>query len=207
MVAEGVPPPLVENAARQLGMPLGPFQLVDEISIELGVKIARATQAALGAVYPESPADDVLTTLAGTGRLGRKAGAGFYTYDPKGKREGLWPGLAERWPVQSQTPDVGEVQHRLAMIQALEAVRALEKGVLTDIREGDVGAILGWGFMPWSGGPFGWLDILGAEQAVAICDTLEAAHGPRFAAPKLLRDLAAEGRSFYGRFAADEAAA
>ena len=86
------------------------------------------------------------------------------------------------------------------MIQALEAVRALEEGVLTDIREGDVGAILGWGFMPWSGGPFAWLDILGAAGAVEICDGLAAAHGARFAPPALLRDLAATGESFYGRF-------
>ena len=63
------------------------------------------------------------------------------------------------------------------MIQTLEAVRALEEGVLTDIREGDVGAILGWGFMPWSGGPFSWLDMLGAGRAVEICDGLAAAHG------------------------------
>ena len=74
------------------------------------------------------------------------------------------------------------------MIQTLEAVRALEEGVLTDIREGDVGAILGWGFMPWSGGPFSWLDILGAARAVAICDALAAAHGaalrPAAAAPR-----------------------
>ena len=86
------------------------------------------------------------------------------------------------------------------MIQTLEAVRALEEGVLTDIREGDVGAILGWGFMPWSGGPFSWLDMLGAGKAVEICDGLAAAHGPRFAAPKLLRELAGQGEGFYTRF-------
>jgi 3-hydroxyacyl-CoA dehydrogenase/enoyl-CoA hydratase/3-hydroxybutyryl-CoA epimerase len=98
------------------------------------------------------------------------------------------------------------VQHRLAMIQTLEAVRALEEGVLTDIREGDVGAILGWGFMPWSGGPFGWLDILGAGRAVEICDGLAAAHGARFTPPAMLRDMAARGESFYGRSAAGAAA-
>ena len=92
------------------------------------------------------------------------------------------------------------------MVQTLEAVRALEEGVLTDIREGDVGAILGWGFMPWSGGPFAWLDILGAAKAVAICDALAAAHGARFEAPKLLREMAAQGESFYGRFRPAKAA-
>ena len=102
---------------------------------------------------------------------------------------------------RTNLPDLTEVQHRLLFAQVLEAVRALEEGVLEDIREGDVGAILGWGFCPWSGGPFSWLDILGAGQAVAICDRLTACHGARFTAPPLLRDMAAKGDSFYGRFA------
>jgi 3-hydroxyacyl-CoA dehydrogenase/enoyl-CoA hydratase/3-hydroxybutyryl-CoA epimerase len=200
MVAEGVEPALIENAARQLGFPLGPLQLVDEVSLDLGVKIAKATRAALGDAYPDSPADAVLFALADQGRLGRKAKAGFYAYDDKGKRERLWPGLREAWPPRPDQPPLTEVQHRLAMIQTLEAVRALEEGVLTDIREGDVGAILGWGYMPWSGGPFSWLDILGAEQAVAIADGLAAAHGDRFAPPALLSGMAERGESFYGRF-------
>jgi 3-hydroxyacyl-CoA dehydrogenase/enoyl-CoA hydratase/3-hydroxybutyryl-CoA epimerase len=84
--------------------------------------------------------------------------------------------------------------------QALEAVRALEDGVLTDIREGDVGAILGWGFAPWSGGPFSWLDMLGAAYTADRCDQLAEAFGSRFACPALLREMAEKGQSFYGRF-------
>jgi 3-hydroxyacyl-CoA dehydrogenase/enoyl-CoA hydratase/3-hydroxybutyryl-CoA epimerase len=207
MVAEGVEPALIENAAKQLGMPLGPLQLVDETSIDLGVKIAKATKAAMGEAYLESPADEVLFALADRGRMGRKAKAGFYAYDEAGKRLGLWPELGALWPVAAEQPELSEVQHRLAMIQTLEAVRALEEGVLTDIREGDVGAILGWGFMPWSGGPFSWLDILGSGKALGIVEGLAARHGARFAAPELLRELAATGGSFYGRFQPDEAAA
>ncbi len=206
MVAEGVRPALVENAAKQLGFPLGPLQLIDETSIDLGVKIAKATKAAMGDAYPETKGDAVLFALADLGRLGRKAKAGFYAYDDKGKRQGLWEGLADRWPVAAEQPELAEVQHRLAMVQALEAVRALEDGVLTDIREGDVGAILGWGFMPWSGGPFSWLDILGAAKAVEIADALAVRHGARFAPPALLRELAATGATFYGRFLPAEAA-
>ena len=202
LVAEGVEPALIENAAKQLGMPLGPLQLVDETSIDLGVKIAKATRAAMGDAYPDGAADEVLFALADEGRLGRKSKAGFYAYDDKGRRQGLWEGLRDRWPPREDQPGLTEVQHRLAMVQTLEAVRALEEGVLLDIREGDVGAILGWGFMPWSGGPFGWLDILGAARAVEICDDLAARHGARFAAPALLRDMASRGASFYGGAAA-----
>jgi 3-hydroxyacyl-CoA dehydrogenase/enoyl-CoA hydratase/3-hydroxybutyryl-CoA epimerase len=132
------------------------------------------------------------------GRLGRKSKSGFYAYDDAGKRQGLWDGLQGRYPLADTQPELHEVQHRLLFAQVLEAVRALEAGVLTDIREGDVGAILGWGFAPWSGGPFGWLDIIGAARAVELCDALTAKHGSRFAAPQMLRDMAASGTSFYG---------
>jgi 3-hydroxyacyl-CoA dehydrogenase/enoyl-CoA hydratase/3-hydroxybutyryl-CoA epimerase len=201
MVAEGVEPALVENAAKLVGMPLGPLQLVDETSIDLGVKIARATKAAMGDAYPDGAVDQVLFAMADDGRLGKKTNAGFYTYDAAGKREGLWPDLATRYPVAEQQPALTEVQHRLLFAQVLEAVRALQDGVLTDIREGDVGAVLGWGFAPWSGGPFSWLDILGAARAVEICEALTDRYGPRFTAPELLRDMAAQGDTFYGRFA------
>ena len=207
MVKEGVKPALVENAAKLVGMPLGPLQLVDETSIDLGVKIARATRAAMGDAYPDGDVDEVLFWMADQGRLGRKAKAGFYAYDEKGKRLGLWEGLAEKFPPAEDQPDVHEVQHRLLMAQVLEAVRAFEEGVLEDIREGDVGAILGWGFAPWSGGPFSWLDMIGAGRAVEICDHLEQEYGPRFKAPALLRELAKRGETFYGRFTDQKKAA
>jgi len=206
MVAEGVEPALIENAAKLVGMPLGPLQLVDETSIDLGVKIAKATRLAMGAAYPDGAVDTVLFAMADQGRLGKKSNAGFYAYDAAGKREGLWDGLEAAYPVAKVQPALTEVQHRLLMAQVLEAVRALEDGVLTDIREGDVGAILGWGFAPWSGGPFSWLDIIGAAQAVEICDGLTATYGARFETPALLREMAEKGQTFYARFADRKAA-
>ena len=207
MVAEGVEPALIENAAKLVGMPLGPLQLVDETSIDLGVKIAKATKAAMGDAYPDDAVDEVLFWMAGLGRMGRKSSSGFYAYDDKGSRLGLWDGLAKKYPVAKDQPDLTTVQHRLLFAQVLEAVRALEDGVLTDIREGDVGAILGWGFAPWSGGPFSWLDMLGAPYAVARCDELAGQFGPRFAVPKLLTEMADKGHSFYGRFGVQTKAA
>jgi 3-hydroxyacyl-CoA dehydrogenase/enoyl-CoA hydratase/3-hydroxybutyryl-CoA epimerase len=198
MLQEGVSPVLIENAAKLVGMPLGPLQLTDETSIDLGAKIARATKA--GDPNYDDTTDELIFWMEGEGRLGRKTKAGFYAYDEAGKRQGLWDGLAARYPEADVQPSVTEVQHRLLFAQVLEAVRALEAGVLMDIREGDVGAILGWGFAPWSGGPFSWLDILGTEYAAERCDALEAAYGPRFACPPLLREMAKKGQSFYGRF-------
>ncbi|MEO1493590.1 MAG: 3-hydroxyacyl-CoA dehydrogenase NAD-binding domain-containing protein [Pseudomonadota bacterium] len=207
MVTEGVKPALIENAAKQMGMPLGPLQLTDETSLDLGYKIAQATRAGMGNAYQPTGADELLEEMvAKRERLGRKSKAGMYAYDENGKRQGLWDGLAEIWPHADQQPSLEDVQHRLMMAQTLEAVRALEEGVLEDIREGDVGAILGWGFAPSTGGPLSWLDILGAARAKEICDDLAARHGDRFKAPALLVEMAEKDERFYGRFAPADAA-
>ncbi|WP_428515219.1 3-hydroxyacyl-CoA dehydrogenase NAD-binding domain-containing protein [Roseovarius sp.] len=207
MVAEGVTPALIDNAARQLGFPVGPLQLVDETSIDLGAKIARATKAAMGDDYPDGAVDEVIFWMEEEGRLGRKSNAGFFDYDEKGKRQGYWQGLEQKYPHAEDQPDLIEVQHRLMFAQVLEAVRALEEGVLEDIREGDVGAILAWGFAPWSGGPFSWLDIIGTPYAAERCDELTAKFGERFTTPDLLREMAGKNQSFYGRFGTQAEAA
>jgi 3-hydroxyacyl-CoA dehydrogenase/enoyl-CoA hydratase/3-hydroxybutyryl-CoA epimerase len=197
MVGEGVTPALVEDACRRLGMPVGGLQLIDETSIDLGVAVARQNKAALGDAYPHDAADAVLMRLLAEGRLGRKNSMGFYDYGEGGRRLGLWDGFAAIWPPQDPQPDSDTVQLRLVLVQVLEAVRALQEGVLEDVREGDVAAVLGWGFAPWSGGPFGWVDATGAAAVVALCDDLAAHHGPRFAAPTLLRAMATDERRFY----------
>ncbi len=206
MVTEGVRPALVENSARALGMPVGPLQLVDETSLELGLSIARATAAGMGAAHVPSGADRLLEEMVERqDRPGRKGRAGMYDYDDRGRRVGLWPGLAEIWPPAAVQPAPAEIRERLRMIQVIEALRALEEGVLdpeSGPREGDVGAILGWGFCPWSGGPFSWIDRVGAAEALARAERLTAAHGPRFAPPDTLRRAAAEGRRFRAPLAA-----
>ncbi len=197
MVGEGIKPALIENAARQLGMPVGPLQLIDETSIDLANQIAKATKEALGPNYTENSSDEVLAVMVEEGRLGRKSKAGFYQYDEAGKRIELWKDLSMKWPVAMAQPDVELVKNRLALIQVLEAVRAYEEGVLTDIREGDVGAILGWGCLPWAGGPFGWLDLMGASNVLELCNKLSNSFGERFKPPKIIRTLAGSNSTFY----------
>jgi 3-hydroxyacyl-CoA dehydrogenase/enoyl-CoA hydratase/3-hydroxybutyryl-CoA epimerase len=207
MAGEGVSRALIDRAAQMLGFPVGPIQLVDETSLDLGAKIAKATMAAMGNAYPRSVADDVTFWMVDEGRLGRKSKAGFFDYDESGKRLGYWPGFNDKYPLLEDQPELTEVQHRLLFAQVLEAVRAIEENVLLDIREGDVGAILGWGFAPWSGGPLSWLDMVGAAWAAERCDQLQAKYGDRFACPPLLRDMAEKGETFYGRFAPEAKAA
>ena len=207
MITEGISPVLIDNAARQLGFPVGPIQLTDETSIDLGAKIARATKAAMGNAYPENPSDNLIFWMEERSRLGRKVNAGFFDYDENGKRLEYWKGLQDKYPLAEKQPDLIEVQQRLMFAQVLEAVRALEEGVLEDIREGDVGAILGWGFAPWSGGPLSWLDIIGTPYAAGRCDQLAKTYGERFTCPPLLREMAEKGQSFYGRFNSEAKAA
>ena len=197
MVREGVNPALIDNAAKLLGMPVGPLQLVDETSIELAAGIAKATKAALGERYADHDADKVVFNLCAKGRLGRKSGAGFYDYDDRGRRKGIWPGLADEYPLAANQPEAADVRDRLLLIQVLEALRAFQDNVLCDVREGDVGAVLGWGFAPWSGGPFSWIDSVGADNAVEFCGRLREQHGERFAAPDLLSGHAESNGKFY----------
>ncbi|MFV2093313.1 MAG: 3-hydroxyacyl-CoA dehydrogenase, partial [Hyphomicrobiales bacterium] len=136
------------------------------------------------------------------GRLGRKNAKGFYDY-PKGAKKHLWPGLAELLP-RPKAPESFDNEHlmnRFLTIQALETARCFEEKVLTDVRDGDVGAILGFGFAPFSGGPLSYIDMIGTKAFVDRCREFAAEHGERFAASPLLEDMASRGETFYGRFA------
>lgn len=202
MVAEGITPPLVENAGRMAGMPMGPMEVLDSVGIDTALKIERAMRKEVLQSDRPSPQEDIMAWIVETsGRPGIKAGKGFYDYDQRGKRAGLWPGVfsygAAIW---RSDDDVHELIRRLLTIQALEAARCFEENVVTDPRDADVGAILGWGFAPYTGGPLSMIDTMGAGAFVAQCEELAKKHGERFEPNRLLRDMAESGETFYGRF-------
>jgi len=203
MFMEGVPAPMIENVARMAGMPVGPLSLNDEVALDLGWKILKATEADLGPKAVNADQKRLLEELVEKrGRLGRKNGKGFYDY-PQGSPKRLWPGLAELQPttLDPDTLDIEEMKHRLLMVQSLEAARCVEEGVITDVREADVGSILGFGFAPFTGGTLSYIDMMGTKRFVDLCKKLEKKYGPRFAPPKLLLDMAQKGETFYSRFA------
>ena len=209
MLTEGVPAAMIENVGRMAGMPVGPLSLNDEVAVDLAWKILKATEADLGADAVDPRQKALLEEMVEKrGRLGRKNGKGFYDY-PQAERKRLWPGLADLQPrkLDPDAIDVAELKHRLLGIQALETARCFEEGVLTDVREADVGSILGFGFAPFSGGTLSYIDMMGTRAFVELCRRLEASCGPRFAPPPLLIDMAAKGDSFYGRFATSARAA
>jgi 3-hydroxyacyl-CoA dehydrogenase/enoyl-CoA hydratase/3-hydroxybutyryl-CoA epimerase len=196
MVAEGINPALIENAGRQLGMPVGPLAVGDEVSIELGHKIMLAAKKELGDAYIAQPSDAVMARMVELGRLGRKNGKGWYDY-PEGGKKHLWPGLEEMFPRTAVQPDVEEVKERLLYRQLVECARCYEEGVLETVEDGDLGAIFGWGFAPWTGGPFSHMDTVGIGHVVAVLERLAARHGDRFAPTVQLQDMAASGAVFY----------
>ncbi|TXM91254.1 3-hydroxyacyl-CoA dehydrogenase [Methylobacterium sp. WL30] len=203
MLNEGVPPAMIENAGKMAGMPVGPLSLNDEVALDLGLKIAKATEAQLGpdAVDPAQKAL-LVELVENQGRLGRKNRKGFYDY-PEGAPKRLWPGLKDLQPthLDPDTLDIAELKHRLLVVQALEAARTVGEGVITDPREADVGSILGFGFAPFTGGALSYIDFMGAKDFVALAEGLEAKHGPRFAVPDNLRAMAESGGTFYGEAA------
>ena len=196
MVAEGINPALIENAGRQLGMPVGPLAVGDEVSIELGHKIMVAAQKELGDAYVAQPSDAVMARMVELGRLGRKNGKGWYDY-PEGGKKHLWTGLDDMFPRAPIQPDVEEVKERLLYRQLVECARCYQEGVLETPEDGDIGAIFGWGFAPWTGGPFSHMDTVGIGHVVAVLDRLQDRHGDRFAPTEQLQDMAASGMSFY----------
>ncbi len=197
LLAEGVAPALIENAGRMAGMPVGPLAVADEVSLELVSKIRKQTRADLGDAYRGHPGDAVVDRMVDElGRLGKKAGKGFYDY-PEGGRKRLWPDLAQHFPPAATQPDVEEVKKRLMFVQSVETARCMEEEVVTDPRHADVGAVFGWGFSPSRGGTISQIQSVGLPVFVSECDRLAQAYGPRFTPPKLLRDMAASGESFY----------
>jgi len=199
MLMEGVPPAMIENVARMAGMPVGPLSLNDEVALDLGLRILKATKAELGPQAVDPAQERLLVELVEhRGRLGRKNRKGFYDYPESGPKR-LWPGLAELQArrLDPDSVDREALKHRFLVVQALEAARTVAEGVVTDPREADVGSILGFGFAPFTGGALSYIDVMGAARFVALCRELEAQHGERFAPNQLLLDMAASGGSFY----------
>lgn len=196
MVAEGINPALIENAGRQLGMPVGPLAVGDEVSIELGARIVLAAKKELGDAYVPQRSDELMAQMVELGRLGRKNGKGWYDY-PEGGKKHLWPGLADLFPRADNQPDVEAVKERLLCRQLIECARCFAEGVLETPEDGDIGAIFGWGFAPYTGGPFSHMDTVGIGHVVTVLDRLAAAHGDRFTPTEQLRDMAKSGATFY----------
>lgn len=192
MLLEGVHPRHIEQAGLQAGMPMPPLALQDEVSLSLSLHVIEQTRKDLeaeGRTYRPHPAEAVIRRLCAAGRVGRKAGRGFYDWGDDGRR--LWPGLREWYPAAAEQPPQQELIDRLMVVQANEAARCLDEGVLRSVADGNIGSILGWGFAPFHGGALQYIDAMGVQRFVARARELAARHGSRFEpAPNLVRRAA-----------------
>ncbi len=202
MLIEGVPAPMIENAAKAAGMPVGPLSLNDETAIDLAQKIMKQTIRDLGDKAVDPRQMELVDTMVDKhGRLGRKNGKGFYDYPEKPAKKHLWAGLKDLYPQQDADKiDFEELKQRFLFVIALEAARVMEEKIVTDPREADVGSILAFGFAPYTGGVLSYIDGIGVAKFVRIAKKLQKKYGAEFKAPKLLLEMADKGETFYQRF-------
>jgi len=198
MLKEGVHPRSIEVAGLQAGMPMPPLALQDEVSLSLSMHVHEQTKkdlAAEGKSLPEHPGTGVIRQLVEIGRIGKKAGKGFYDWGEDGKS--LWPELTKLYPSAAQQPAQREMIDRLMFAQANEAARCYDEGVLRSVGDANVGSIFGWGFAPFHGGALQFINAMGAKAFVARARELAAKYGPRFEPAPGLVKMAENG----GRFA------
>jgi len=200
MLEQGVNPVLIEAAARDNGSPVGPLAAIDEISQETAYKNgqqAKADALAQGRQWQDNAPSRVLDRMVNEfGRRGKIHGGGYYDY-PEGARKRMWPGLKEAFAPQGYRDiPYQDIKDRLVFCQCLEAVRAMEEGVIESVGDGNIGSIMGIGFPAQTGGVFQAINAYGLEAFVARARELEARYGSDFAVPGLLVRKAEQGELF-----------
>ncbi|MFO1271085.1 MAG: 3-hydroxyacyl-CoA dehydrogenase NAD-binding domain-containing protein [Rubrivivax sp.] len=197
MLKEGVHPRSIEVAGLQAGMPMPPLALQDEVSLSLSLHVAEQTRRDLqaeGRPVVEHPGLGVIRQLCEVGRIGKKAGKGFYDWGAEGKQ--LWPELTKLYPTAAKQPEQRELIDRLMFAQANEAARCYEEGVLRSVADANIGSIFGWGFAPFHGGALQFINAMGAKAFVARARELAAKFGPRFEPAAAVVRLAETGGRF-----------
>lgn len=206
MLGEGVHPVSIDRAGTSAGYPVGPLQLSDELNMELMAKIQKASADAAereGRTWEPSAGEQVVAKMIELGRPSRLKGAGFYDYDENGQRQGIWPGLAEAFPVASEMIPIEDMRERMLFIEALETAKCFEEGVIESAAAANIGSIMGIGFPPVTGGAAQYMQgyenaagQIGLGAFVARADELAEKYGERFRPTQYLRNLAASGGSF-----------
>jgi len=199
MLLEGIPAPVIENAARQAGMPVGPLAIADEVSMKLSQMVrkqAMADLAAEGKTYKQHPAFALVDRMVDEfKRPGRAGGGGFYEY-PAGGEKFLWPELKRLFEKPGAAWDMQELKDRILYIQAIEAARCFEEGVIRSVADANVGSIFGIGFPAWAGGALQFINSEGVVKFAARADELAAKYGERYACPAIVRAKAKAGETF-----------
>jgi 3-hydroxyacyl-CoA dehydrogenase/enoyl-CoA hydratase/3-hydroxybutyryl-CoA epimerase len=198
LIEEGCEAGQIDKAMKKWGFPVGPVTLQDEVGIDVGAHIMKGELAEMAKQREGHRSTDAIIKMFNDGCHGKKNKRGFYKYDEKGKKQGIddnvykYFGNPKRKEFATET-----IQHRMGMMMLNECLLCLQEGILESPTDGDVGAIFGLGFPPFTGGPFRYIDRMGADKVLAIMDDLSAKYGARFKPAQILRDYAKEGKKFY----------
>lgn len=198
MLTEGERVDAIDSALVKFGFPVGPVQLLDEVGIDTGTKIIPVLEAAYGERF-SAPAN-VVSSILNDDRKGRKNGRGFYLYGAKGRKskKQVDPAIYTLIGVQGQSRlSARQMAERCVMLMLNEATRCFDEQVIRSARDGDIGAVFGIGFPPFLGGPFRYMDSLGAGEVVAVLQRLASQYGPRFTPCDALLQMAERGESFW----------
>tara|TARA_R110000737_G_scaffold36970_1_gene56762 strand:+ start:9060 stop:11207 length:2148 start_codon:yes stop_codon:yes gene_type:complete len=195
LLLEGCSIEALDKAMVKFGFPVGPMQLLDEVGIDIGAKIGPILQAELGDRFAAPPA---FSKLIDDGRLGKKVKKGFYQYNTKSKKKLVDESVYTLLGLQANNRVVTDAQvERCVYMMLNEAARCLDEEIIRNARDGDIGAIFGIGFPPFLGGPFQYMDKIGAATLVSKLTQWQAEFGERFAPCDALVSMAEQGESFY----------
>jgi 3-hydroxyacyl-CoA dehydrogenase/enoyl-CoA hydratase/3-hydroxybutyryl-CoA epimerase len=185
MLDEGAAVDAIDRALVAFGFPVGPITLIDEVGLDIAGESGKIMSASFGARLTPSTS---LERVIAAGRLGRKNRKGFYLYDDAGEKKGVDSSVYALLPTGAQRSTIpdDDIQQRAVLAMVNEAVRCLEDGVISSARDGDIGAVMGFGFPPFRGGPFRYIDHLGADAVVKKLEELNDRYAPRFAPTELL---------------------
>jgi 3-hydroxyacyl-CoA dehydrogenase/enoyl-CoA hydratase/3-hydroxybutyryl-CoA epimerase len=201
LLEEGADALQIDEVMKDYGFPVGPITLIDEVGIDVGAHIFKGelTQSFIQ-TRPEAKISDGMVKMFDGGFKGRKNKKGFYLYDEKGKkiRGKINPDAYKFFGGENRKKfDRIEIQNRMGLIMMNEAAMCLEEGILLSARDGDIGAVFGLGFPPFSGGPFRMMDSLGLKNVEKTLAELASKYGKRFLAAKIILELAASGKGFH----------
>jgi len=198
MLADGVPPAVIENAGLATGMPVGPLALHDEVSLSLSWHIMEQTRKDLeaeGKTFPIPAGYEIVKRMVTEfDRPGKKAGKGFYDY-PEGGKKAVWSELSQHFPSNDDW-NLDELKTRFLAIQANETARCVEEGVIEKVADANIGSIFGWGFAPWTGGTLQYINAVGVSAFVDQLNDLAGKYGERFSPAKILIEMQQAGKHF-----------
>lgn len=208
MVHEGIHPVVIENEAKNAGFPVAPLAVSDEVSLSLMQHIRDQTLADFkeeGIDFDMPSSFTVIDKMANDlNRKGKAAGAGFYEYTTNAQGKGekhIWPGLMEHFYQADKQIDTQDIRERLLYIQAIEAVKAMQEGVIDSVADANIGSVFGIGFAPWSGGVLQFINYTGLPEFVQRAQQLAESYGERFEPPALLLEKAEKGEEFVAELA------